>query len=152
MSNLINRKRAVAALGGLAAVAIAVAAIAYWTGSGSGSGTGQVGTSGTVTLTGTVASGSAPGTSVAVSFTAENPGDSPIQISTVHLDGITVDSENASCETDDFSMADVSENHEVPANAVSEALPNNGSLVYANTEVSQDSCKGATLTLDLSSN
>jgi hypothetical protein len=48
-------------------------------------------------------------------------------------------------------MADVTENHQVPAEATAEALPNNGSLVFANTSVSQDACKGATLTLTLSS-
>jgi hypothetical protein len=48
-------------------------------------------------------------------------------------------------------MADVTEAHEVPAGATVEPLPNNGSLVYANTAVSQDNCKGATLTLTLSS-
>jgi hypothetical protein len=48
-------------------------------------------------------------------------------------------------------MADVTENHQVPAEATAEALPTHGSLVYANTAVSQDNCKGATLTLTLSS-
>jgi hypothetical protein len=150
MSNR-NRKRAVAVLGSVAAVAIAVAAVAYWTGSGSGSGSAQVGTSESVTLTGTVSSGSAPGTSQPVSFTAANPGESPIRITSVHLDSIAVDGAHPTCETADFTMPDVIQNHLVPAQATEEALPNNGSLTYANTAVSQDACKGATLTLTLSS-
>ncbi len=150
MSNR-NRKRAFATLGGLVAVAIAVVAVAYWTGSGSGTGSGAVGTVGSVTLTGTVTPGSAPGTSEPVSFTAANPNESPIQVTKVHLVSIEADGAHAACETDDFTMADVTQDHEVPAEATNEALPNDGSLVYANTAVSQDACKGATLTLTLSS-
>jgi hypothetical protein len=146
-----NKTRTVGVLGAVIALAIGVAAFAYWTGSGSGTGSGDVGTSSSVTLTGTVAPGSAPGTSEAVSFTAANPSDSPVRVSTVHLVSVAADGAHAACETDDFSMADVTENHQVPAEATAEALPNNGSLVFANTAVSQDACKGATLTLTLSS-
>jgi hypothetical protein len=69
----------------------------------------------------------------------------------VHVESIAADSGHASCATADFTMADVTENHQVPAGATADALPNNGSLVYANTAVNQDACKGATLTLTLSS-
>jgi hypothetical protein len=147
----LRRRRVVAALGGLAAVAIAVVAVAYWTGSGSGTGTADVGTTGSVTLTGTVTPGSAPGTTEPVSFTAANPSESPIQVTKVHLVSVAADSEHAACKTADFTMADVIQEHQVPAEATTEAMPNDGSLVYANTEVSQDACKGATLTLTLSS-
>jgi len=150
MSNR-NKTRTVAALGAVVAVAIAVAAVAYWTGGGSGTGTGAVGTVGSVTLTGTITPGSAPGTAEPVSFTAANASESPIRVTTVHLVSVTADGAHAACETADFTMADVTENHQVPAEATAEALPNDGSLVYANTAVSQDACKGATLTLALSS-
>jgi hypothetical protein len=151
MRNPLTRKRAIAALGAIAVVAMTAVAVAYWTGGGSGSGSADVGTSGSVTLTGTVTPGSAPGTAEVVTFTAANAGDSPIQVTKVHLVSIAADSEHAACETADFSMADVTQSHQVPAEATAEALPNNGSLVYANTAVSQDACKGATLTLTLSS-
>jgi hypothetical protein len=150
MSNR-NKTRTVAALGAVVAVAIAVAAVAYWTGGGSGTGTGEVGTVGSVTLTGTITPGSAPGTAEPVSFTAANASESPIRVTTVHLVSVTADGAHAACETADFTMANVTENHQVPAEATAEALPNGGSLVYANTAVSQDACKGATLTLTLSS-
>ena len=139
------------ALGTIAAVAIAGLAYAYWTGSGSGTGTGTAGTSGTVTITGAVAPGISPGTAEAVSFTAANSSDSPIRVTTVHLESIAVDGAHATCVTSDFTMADVTENHQVPSGATVEPLPVNGSLVYANTAVNQDACKGATLTLTLSS-
>jgi len=149
---LMRQKKALkVALGAIAVLVIAGVAIAYWTGDGSGSGTGSVGNSGTATLTGTVAPGIAPGTSKPVSFTAANPSDSPIRVSTVHVDGITVDAGHSACNTDDLTVADVAEDHQVPANATAEPLPNDGSLVFANTAVNQDACKGATVTLALSS-
>jgi hypothetical protein len=139
------------ALGVVASVAVAGLAYGYWTGSGSGTGSGTAGTSGTATITGTVAPGISPGTAEAVSFTAANPSDSPIQVTSVHVVSIAADAAHSACVTGDFSMADVTENHQVPAGATAEALPVNGSLVYANTAVNQDACKGATLTLTLSS-
>jgi hypothetical protein len=143
-----NRKIAV---GVVSLVAVAGLAYGYWTGTGSGTGTGTAGTSGTATITGTIASGVAPGENRAVSFTAANASGSPIQVSTVHVVSIAADSGHASCTTADLTMADVTENHQVPAGATVEPLPTNGSLVYANTAVNQDACKGATLTLTLSS-
>jgi hypothetical protein len=151
MRSLLRRKKIIAGLGAVGVIAITSFAIAYWTGGGSGSGSAAVGTNGAVVLTGTVTPGIAPGTAEPVSFTAANASGSPIQVTKVHLVSIAVDSENAACVTADFTMADVTQTHLVPAGATAEALPNNGSLVYANTEVSQDICKGATLTLTLSS-
>lgn len=148
----MRRKNLKIAVVTIAVVATAGIAYGYWTGSGSGSGEGDVGDSGTVTLTATFADGIAPGTDRSVSFTAENASDSPIMVDTVSLDGIAVDAGHAACDTADFSMADVTETHEVPAGATVEALPVDASLVYANTAVNQDACKGATLTLTLSSN
>jgi hypothetical protein len=148
MTESKNRKRA---LGVLALVAIAALAYAYWTGTGSGTGEGDVGTSGSVTLTGTVTDGVAPGTSVPVSFTAANSTDSAIFVTNVHLDSVAVDAAHSECNTADFSMADVTQNHQVPAGATAEPLPNDGSLAMANTAVNQDACKNATLTLTLSS-
>jgi hypothetical protein len=133
------------------ALALAGGAFAYFTGSGGGSGTATVGTSGTVVLTATVPAGITPGTSEPVSFTAANASSSGVFVSSLSLVSVTVDSGHSACVTGDFSMANVTENHEVPANATAEALPTNGSLVYADTAISQNACKGATLTLTLSS-
>jgi hypothetical protein len=152
MRRFINKKRAVAVLIGLTAVAITAVAVAFWTGTGTGTGEATVGESGAVALTGTVAEGIAPGTAEPVAFTAANPSESPVQVGTVHLVAVAVDGAHATCEVADFSMVDVAENHQVPAEATVEPLPNAGSLVYANTCVSQDTCKGATLTLTLTSN
>lgn len=147
----INRRKRLVALVAVAALAITGAAIAFWTGSGSGSGEAQVGTSGTVTVTGTIQQGIAPGTNRDVSFTAANATDSPIQVTTVRLVSVQADAEHSACTTDDFTMENVTESHEVPANATAEALPNTGTLVFHNTAENQDACKGATLTLTLAS-
>jgi hypothetical protein len=152
MRSPLKRKKVIALLGAVGVVAITAFAVAYWTGTGSGSGTAEVGEGGAVTLTAAVEAGIAPGTAKEVAFTAANESGSPIQVAKVHLVGIAADEEHAACETADFTMADVTENHSVPAEATAEALPTEGSLVYANTGVSQDACKGATLTLTLSSN
>jgi len=151
MHNWTNRKKLIAAGTVIGVLAITGIAVAYFTGGGSGSGTGTVGTSGTVTLTGTVADGIAPGLNRPVTFTAANATESAIQVTTVSLDSITPDAGHAACVTDDFTMADVTENHEVPAGATVEPLPTDGSLAMENTAISQDACKGATLTLVLSS-
>jgi hypothetical protein len=151
MRSPLKRKRIIVALGAVGAVAITAFAVAYWTGGGSGTGSADVGTSGTVALTGTVAPGISPGNAEPVSFTASNGSGSPIQVTDIHLVGITADGEHDTCEIGDFTMADVPEGQSVPAGATNVALPNEGSLVYANTGVDQDACQGATLTLTLAS-
>lgn len=135
----------------IALVAVAGLAFAFWTGTGAGTGTGRVADTGTVTLTGTIADGLAPGLARDVAFTAANATDSAIQVGTIQLDEVTVDAGHAACDVGDLTMADATQDHSVPAGATAEALPVAGSLVYANTGVNQDACKGATLTLTLSS-
>jgi hypothetical protein len=138
-------------LGGVIVLGGAGAAFAFWSGGGSGSGSGTAGSGGTVTLTGVVGAGSAPGVSVPVTFKAANATTSPIRVASVHLVSITADAGHSGCVTADFTMADVAQGFEVPAGSTASGLPTNGSLAYADTAVSQDACKGATLTLTLSS-
>ncbi|MDX6615979.1 MAG: hypothetical protein QOD60_1070 [Solirubrobacterales bacterium] len=146
-----TKKGLFAAFGVVAVVVIGGLALAYWTGGGSGTGTSTAGTSGTVVLTGTSPAGIAPGTSAAVTFTAANSGAAAVYVTTVHMVSLAADAGHSACTTADFSMADTTQNHQVPAGATVEALPVTGSLVYANTGISQDACKGATLTLTLTS-
>ena len=147
----LKQRKWLTALVAVVVLAGAGAAVAYWTGGGSGTGTGTAGSGGTVTVTGTVGPGVAPGISVPVTFTAANPSTAAIQVTTVHLDSVAVDAGHVGCAVADFTMADVTQSHEVPKGATVEPLPVNGSLAYADTAVSQDACKGATLTLTLSS-
>jgi len=146
-----TKRRGLVALGIVASLVIAGSAIAYWTGSGSGGGEATVGSGNGVTLASTVTAEVVPGVATPVTFTSGNTGTSAVMVGTISLAGITADAGHSACDVADFSMADVPENHSVPAGATAEALPTDGSLVYANTGVNQDPCKGATLTLSLTS-
>lgn len=128
-------------------------AFAYWTTSGSGSGTASVATgTPTVVLHANTTTPLSPGNSTTVILSADNPTDTSLQIGTVHLVSITADSGHPSCVVADFSMPDVAENQAIPANSTAVTLSNSGTLSYLNTAVDQSACKGATLTLNLSSN
>jgi hypothetical protein len=146
-----KNKRVKTVAGLVMALVVAGAAVAYWTGAGSGSGTGTVNSGGTISLTGTVAAGLAPGLNKTVSLTASNATTSAIKVGTVHLDSVAVDAAHASCDVSDFTMADVVEDQSIAAGASNAALTNSGSLAFANTAVNQDACKNATLMLTLSS-
>lgn len=131
----------------------AIGAYAYWTTTGSGNGSATVAASnGTVTLHGTAPTNLYPGGSSSVTFTADNSGGSNLFVGTIHLGSVTADAGHASCNTADFTMADVTSNTMVPAGQTGYALTGSGTLQYANTSANQDACKGASLTLNLTSN
>jgi hypothetical protein len=145
-------KKRVLALATVAALAVAGIAYAYWTTTGSGTGSGSVASSnGTLTLHGTVTDALTPAGSSTVTFTADNPGTSSLQVGTVHLDSVTTDAAHSGCVTDDFTMPDVTGGDVIAAKSSGHALTHSGTITMADTAVSQDACKGATLTLHLSS-
>jgi hypothetical protein len=147
-------KKTWAVIGIVAAVGLsAVGAFAYWTTSGAGTGSASVADdNGTLVLHGTAPTDLFPGGQSNVTFTADNAGATNLFVGTIHLESVTADAGHATCDTDDFTMADVVSNTMVPANTTGHALGGTGTLVYANTTVNQDACKGASLTLNLSSN
>ena len=142
-------KRGLAAFGvGVVVIAGAGAGFAYWTQSGSGGGSGSVGTTGTITLPGTFTSAQLyPGGSVPVTLTAANSGTSAVTLANVHT---VVTTSDPDCLASDFVMADVAQATSVPAGATAEPLTG-GTLTMQNTALNQDACKGAVLTLTLSS-
>ena len=87
-----------------------------------------------------------PGRSNAVSFAAENPGPSPVHLSSVRLDWVSADTAHPGCNASEFSMNAVAENVEVPPNAGRYELPNVGTFVDHSIN-RQDACRGTTLTL-----
>ncbi len=130
----------------------AIGAFAYWTTTGSGSGNADLATAnGTVTLHASAPTQLFPGGSSNVTFTADNPGASNLYVGTIHLASVSVDAGHSTCDTDDFSMADVVSNTVVAAGASGDPVTGTGTLEYANTNVNQDACKGADLTLNLTS-
>jgi hypothetical protein len=142
-----------AVLGAGAILATAGIAVAFWTASGSGSGSGTVASSnGSLVLHGSIASGLTPGGSEAVSFTADNTNSSSLQVGTVNA-VVSIDAEHAEagCKASDFSVADTVENQTIPANTSGVALANDGSISMTDSEANQDACKGATISLALTS-
>jgi len=150
---LIKNKRALAVLSAIAVLAVARITVEYWTASGSGSGTGTVATgNGSLVLNGSIAPGLTPGGSETVSYTADNENTSSLQVGTVHA-VVSIDAEHAGkgCEASDFSVADTTENQTIPAGATGVTLENSGKIKMIDSAVSQDGCKGATISLELSS-
>lgn len=140
-------KRGLAAFGvGVILIAGAGAGFAYWTQSGGGNGTGAVGTSGTITVTGTVGKGLFPGGSVDVTYTAANSGTSAVRLGTVSG---TVTAATGGCDVSAFSLSTATQDADVAAGAMAQALPASGTLSMANTVSNQDNCKSSTLTLTL---
>jgi hypothetical protein len=155
--NLFTKRRGLAALAVVGALAIAVGAYAYFTASGSGTATATVGTSSAVTLKGTVTGNLYPGSSSPVALTVDNPSSGKQRVGTVSLEKVTADAGHSSCSVvigggnPDFTMADVVVNKTFgPGNG--QAVTPGGTLAMNDTGVNQDACQGATLTLTLKSN
>ncbi|TFC98961.1 hypothetical protein E3T28_09370 [Cryobacterium sinapicolor] len=132
-------------------------AYAYWSTTGSGSGKATNGPSnGSLVLIAHLADGLTPGASVPVTYSATNAGTSSLRVGTIAQTGTT----NApGCDfADNFTIAStVSSNTRVmgtPANqtAVNETVAGTSTLMFLDTAENQDACKGAIVTLDLTSN
>lgn len=146
-------KKRILVLGVVAVMAVAGVAIAYWTTTGSGEGSGSVAASnGTLTLHGSITNALTPGGSSPVAFTADNGGSSSLQVGTVKAE-VSIDAEHAEkgCKASDFTIADTEENQVIAAKSSKVALAHDGTIEMADTGVSQDGCKGAEISLALSS-
>jgi hypothetical protein len=165
MLSALKTKRARVGLGLLLLLAFSGAAVAYFSTTGSGSGNAQVGTSSALTITPTItpgAGGIVPGGNpAAVSFSVNNPGSGNEYVGTVSLGTVTAYSDAlhtnnitgvgaGKCDTSQFSMSPVVENKDVGNGNT--ALPNNGSLVFADSGSNQDGCKNAYLVATFTSN
>ncbi len=151
--NALKKKRNVMVLGVVAVLAVAGIAFAYWTTTGSGSGSGTVAASnGTLTLHGTISNELTPGGSSPVAFTADNANSSSEQVGTVKA-VVSIDAAHASagCQASDFTIADTPENQVIAAKGTGVSLAHEGTISMADTSANQDACKGATISLALSS-
>lgn len=159
-----KQKLAAAVLGaGVIAVAGGGIAYAFWTTSGSGSATAAAGTDTAVTLTGTTSGAVTPGGATGtVTFTVNNSASGPEYVTQIHLvsvqafsdpartTAIPVGTAAADCDTSQFSMANVPVGVDVPTGSTQ--LTQQGTLVMADDpQNDQEGCKGAYLTLTLSS-
>jgi hypothetical protein len=173
---LVTKKRSAVFAALLIAAIAAVGGWAYFTANGSGSATANVGTSSNLTLHGATVGTLYPGTTVAISFTVDNPSSGHQQLGTIYLAGVKActgagsswngascsngGTEQTTCESVDpgnaadanasnFYMADVVENQDLAGNASGVAATNGGTLKMNNLASAQDSCKNANLYLQL---
>ena len=149
------RKKTIAVTTAAFVIAGGGAAFAYWTTTGAGEGSAANADN---AAKGIVLSASwdpaslAPGAELPVTITAENEDTTTDQyVGTVSKSTITVDSLHSTCAVADFSFAPVVANEVVKAGQTV-TLTKTGTLVFANTSADQGGCKGATITLKLTSN
>ena len=153
--HLSKRRVVVSAIVLTLAIASSVA-YAYWTSTGSGSGTANAATpSGTLTLHAAGFTGIYPGGSKTVTFTADNAMGTDGYVATIVFGSVT--SSVPACQTmltanpGQFTMATVTSNTVVPNGAGGLALTGSGTLSWTNLAVDQSACKGAALTLNVTS-
>lgn len=148
------RKRILVPVVALAALALAGIAFAYFTSSGTGSGSATVGTDAGVTITGVSFDSTLyPGGSTNVRFTINNTSTSTaVQVGSVIADasagtnGITAASLAAGCDASWFTFDPVTVNTSIPAGR---SVDETGTLHFAESGTSQNACKGASPTLNL---
>jgi hypothetical protein len=147
----LNKKIAAVAAATVIVAAGAGTAFAYWstTGSGSGSAT-NASSNGLITLHAAFLDGLTPGANEAVTYTADNPGSSSLQVGTI-TPTVSIDAGHSTCSASDFTIAPTASNTTVPAHSTAYAV-GSGTLSFADTSVNQDGCKGAIVTLTLASN
>ncbi|MHC6595097.1 hypothetical protein [Arthrobacter sp. C152] len=142
-----NKIAAIAASAALVAVS-GGAAYAYWstTGSGSGAATAAAATN-AVVIHVAFDSDIAPGQTRTISYTADNPnsGSTPVT-----LTGAVV-SASGSCDASWFTASVPAGTKTLAGNATNVDM-GTGTLTFNDVNASQDSCKGATITVTASSN
>ena len=153
--HLSKRRVVVSAIVVTLAIASGVA-YAYWTSTGAGSGTANAATpAGTLTLHAAGFTGIYPGGSKTVTFTADNAMGTDGYVATIVFGSVT--SSVPACQTmltanpGQFTMATVTSNTVVPNGASGLALTGSGTLSWTNLAVDQSACKGAALTLNVTS-
>ena len=140
-------------------------AAAYFTTTGAGTGNGSVGsdtalvvhqasaTYSNATTVPAFAGVLLPGTSVDVTFTVDNPSSGHEYLNDIHLASVTSDKTDCDSAThsDWFTMDDLSVDQDyAPGNG--QAVAGHATIDFQNKSVSQDVCKGATLTFHYTSN
>ena len=148
---IFSSKKRAAAIGAVTAATLltGTVAFAYWTNTGGGSGTAKAAPGIPFTITASVPDGIAPGLTRTVSFRVNNTAEYAQRLAAIQLASVSVDSDHASCVVTDFTMPEVTVEKEIPGGANNLLLTETGTLTMANTSVPQDDCKGATLTLNL---
>jgi hypothetical protein len=158
MQKFSAKKKVAAALGaGAIVVAGAGAAVAYWSAGGSGHGDSTAASAnGAVSYAVTVADGIAPGLSKAVTYGAYNLGTTSLQVNNPAA-AVSIDTTHATngCLASWFAVGQpTSGTTTIPAGTL-QATPvslGSGNLTFPDlTNTDQNSCKGATVTVTVTS-
>jgi hypothetical protein len=153
MRKFIKRKRAMAAVGGVALLIAAAGAYAYFTNAGGGTSAGAVGTAGALVLHGTTGTTLYPGTSTPVTFTVDNLGSGNQRLGTITLDSVSAGAATG-CGVvvgTDFSMPPIVVNQTVTPGSGKTVTGTSGTITMIDTGASQDACKNAVLTFTFTS-
>jgi len=149
MKKHLSKRRVVVSAVVLTLAIASSVAYAYWTSTGAGSGTANAATpAGTLTLHAAGFTGIYPGGSKTVTFTADNAMGTDGYVATIVFGSVT--SSVPACQTmltanpGQFTMATVTSNTVVPNGG-------SGTLSWTNLAVDQSACKGAALTLNVTS-
>ncbi|WP_369745481.1 hypothetical protein [Paenarthrobacter sp. AMU7] len=150
MRKLSKKSRVTAAVAGVALVAVGGgAAYAYWTTTGSGNGTATNSAGGgTVTLHATFNGGLAPGNQVDVAYTADNSTSSSTVVGALSAN---VTTDIAGCLPAWFEVTAATSNSPVAANSTGTSVGSGVLKFNDSTTVNQDACKGAVVTVNVTS-
>jgi hypothetical protein len=150
MRKLSKKSRITAAVAGVALVAVGGgAAYAYWTTTGSGNGTATNSAGGgTVALYATFNGGLAPGNTVDVAYTADNPTTSSTVVGPLAAEVTTSNPEG--CLPEWFHVTAVTSNTNVAAGKTGASV-GTGKLSFDDATENQDACKGAVVTVNVTS-
>jgi len=154
MKLLNSTKKKIVAVGIVGATVLGgSAAFAYWSasGTGTGGGTAASGIAPVVLHASFPAATLVPGGTATVSFTADN-GSSVSQAQVGDISVASITTSDANCLPADFSVDGISSTKPLLAAGETGASAGSGTLHMADTDVSQDACKSATITLHLTSN
>jgi len=146
-------KKRLAVLASVTTLALAAIAFAFFSSTGSGSGSAGVGDPTTaLVLHGSITGSLSPGDSKSVSLTADNSNASNVKLhsvsGTVSVDPTHV---TAGCATTNFTFTGATEDQNIAGSSTGTALTNDGTVAMPASGTNQDACKGATLTLNLTS-
>lgn len=150
MRKMTKKSKAAAVAASVALVAVGGgAAYAYWTTTGSGSGSGANSTGGgTVVLHAAFATGLAPGNSETVLYTADNASTTSTVVGALSAAVTTSDS---ACLPGWFTVTAGTTNSTVPA-GTSGVSVGSGTLTFLDSAANQEACKGAVVTVSVTSN
>ena len=147
----LNKKLVAAGVGTALALALGGVALAYWTTTGAGTGNAtNASSSGTVLLHASYADGLTPGASETVAYTADNAGSSSLYVGTI-TPTVSIDAAHSTCLASDFVINPTVSNVTLAAGA-SNVSVGTGNILFKDTALNQDGCKGAVVTLTLASN